>query len=55
MLEGIILLNIIHLLQPSQPLAGILNFREAGIGVIPEIEEFFIMLYGFVCIGTLRF
>ena len=35
------------ILQPSQPLSRFVNFREAGIGVFPEGEEFLVMLYGF--------
>lgn len=32
-------------LQPSQSRPGIVNLREARIGVIPEGEEFQVMLY----------
>jgi hypothetical protein len=32
--------------QPSQPLPGILNFGEAGVGVFPEVEEFVIVFAG---------
>ncbi len=33
--------------QPSQPLLRIVNFRESGIGVFLELEEFFVVLGGF--------
>ena len=36
------LLNFL-LLQPSQPLLRIANFRETGIGVLPEVEEFLVI------------
>jgi hypothetical protein len=32
--------------QASQPLPGILDFGDAGVGVLPEVEEFLIMLSG---------
>lgn len=32
-------------LQPSQPLLRIFNFRDAGIGVFPEVEEFFELIF----------
>jgi len=35
------------ILQPSQPLSGILSFRNIRISVLPEVEEFLVMLYGF--------
>jgi hypothetical protein len=31
-------------------LAGVVDFGEAGISVLPEVEEFLVMLYGFGCI-----
>jgi hypothetical protein len=34
-------------LQPSQPLSGILSFRNTRISVLPDGEEFLVMLYGF--------
>ena len=34
-------------LQPGQPLPGILNFGQAGVGVFPEVEEFSAALYSF--------
>jgi uncharacterized protein (UPF0332 family) len=34
-------------LQPSQPLLRIFHFREIGIGVFPEGEEFLVVLYGY--------
>jgi len=34
--------------QPAQRLLGILNLREPRLAVLPEVEEFFVMLYGFV-------
>jgi len=33
--------------QSSQPLFGIFDFRESGIGVFPEGEEFCLVLDGF--------
>ncbi len=33
--------------QPSQPRLCIVNFSEDGVRVFPELEEFFVMLYGF--------
>jgi hypothetical protein len=36
------------ILQPSQPLLRILNFRNTRISVFPEVEEFLVMLFGFV-------
>ena len=35
------------ILQLSQPLLRIIDFREGGINVFPEVEEFFCMLNGF--------
>ena len=32
--------------QPSQPLPGIRNLGQAGVGVLPEVEEFPIVLGG---------
>jgi hypothetical protein len=29
---------------PRQPLPGILDFGEAGVGVLPEVEEFLVLL-----------
>jgi len=40
--------NIFSLfLQPSQPLPGILHLSNTRISVLPEGEEFLVMLYGF--------
>ncbi len=33
--------------QPSHPLPRIRHFGEAGVGVLLEGEEFFMMVYGF--------
>ncbi len=33
--------------EASQPLSGILNFTNTRVSVLPEIEEFLVMLYGF--------
>jgi hypothetical protein len=33
--------------QPSQPLPGILNFSNTRVSILPEGEEFLVMLYGF--------
>lgn len=40
-------------LQFSQPLFRIVNFKEVGIGVFPEGEEFFVVLYGFYFPATI--
>ena len=40
-------------LHSSQPLLRIFHFREAGIGVFPEVEEFLIVLDGFGFIALL--
>jgi hypothetical protein len=37
-----------YLLQPFQPLPGILDFGETRDGVFPEVNEFLVVLYGFV-------
>ncbi len=42
-------------LQPSQPLLRIFHFREIGIGVFPEGEEFLVVLYGYTFPSFLRF
>ena len=34
-------------LQPCQPFLRTLNLRDTGDSVLPEVEEFLIMLYGF--------
>ena len=34
--------------QPSQPLLRIVDFREAGIGVFPEKEEYLVVLDAFI-------
>ncbi len=34
-------------LQPFKPLPGILNLSNTRVSVLPEIEEFLVMLYGF--------
>jgi len=34
-------------LQPRRPLPGILKLGQAGVGVLPEGEEFLTMPYGF--------
>jgi hypothetical protein len=41
------LLSIIFFLQPSHPLLRIHNLRNARVSVLPEVEEFLIVLYGF--------
>jgi hypothetical protein len=33
-------------LQPVHPLPGILNLGQAGVGVLPEFEEFAVVLAG---------
>ena len=33
-------------MSPSQFLPRIFDFREAGVCILPEVEEFFVMLYG---------
>jgi len=40
--------------QISQPLPGILEFREAGSGVLPNVKEFLIILYGFTYLALSR-
>lgn len=37
----------VSLLKTGQPLLGIRDFRQAGIGVLPEVEEFPIIVFGF--------
>jgi len=32
--------------QPGQPLLGILNFGQAWVGVLPEVEEFAVAIAG---------
>jgi hypothetical protein len=35
-------------LQPRQPLPGIFKLGEAGVGVLPEVEEFLVILYSYL-------
>jgi len=37
----------------GQPLPGILDFGPAGVGVFPEVEEFGVVLYGFLFLPLL--
>jgi hypothetical protein len=40
-------IRLLGALQPRQPLPYILNLGEAGIGVLPEVEQSLVVLYGF--------
>ncbi len=40
--------------QPSQPLLRILNLSNTRVSVFPEVEEFFIMIYGFGLLAILE-
>jgi hypothetical protein len=41
--------------QPSQPFPGILDLNDTRVSILPEIEEFIVLLYGFGCVAILRF
>ncbi len=40
-------------LQPNHPLLRILKLCYARVRVLPEVEEFFVMLYGSGCVALL--
>ena len=40
-------------LQPSQPLLSVLNLSYPWVSVLPEGEEFLVMVYGFGCVALL--
>jgi len=47
LIKGEIIVAIIMVLQPSQPLLRILNLSYTRVSVFLEFEEFFEMFYGF--------
>jgi len=40
-------------LQPSQPPPRIIHLSNTRVGVLPEVEEFLVVLYGFGCVALL--
>jgi hypothetical protein len=40
-------------LQVSQPPTGIFKFRKTRVRIFPEVEEFFVLFYGFSCVAPL--
>jgi hypothetical protein len=42
-------------LESNQPLSCILHLSYPWVSVLPEGEEFLVMLYGFGCVSILRF
>jgi hypothetical protein len=36
--------QLLSALQPGQSLPGVLDFGLAGVGVLPEVEEFVVLL-----------
>lgn len=41
--------------QPSQPLLRILQLRYPRISILPQLEEFLVVLYGYTFPSFLRF
>ena len=40
-------INKSRAIQPGQPLPGVLDFGQAGVGILPKVKESLLMLFGF--------